>query len=132
MYNLLNYFKGVKMKRIVMLWVLCVSFMFAELNLQTASKDELMGIKGIGEKKAEQIIEYRKTNKINTPDDLKNIKGFGDSIVSNVKNNETITQDKANKKSDDLKNEKKKELEDKKENINKNIQEKKEQVLLKK
>lgn len=120
------------MKKIVMLLVLCVSFMFAELNLQTASKDELMGIKGIGEKKAEQIIEYRKTNKINTPDDLKNIKGFGDSIVSNVKNNETITQDKANKKSDDLKNEKKKELEDKKENINKNIQEKKEQVLLKK
>ena len=73
------------MKKIVALLILGVSFMFAALNLQTATKEELMGIKGIGDKKAEQILEYRKTNKINSPEDLKNIKGFGDSIVSNIK-----------------------------------------------
>ena len=45
-----------------------------------------MGIKGIGEKKAEQIILNRKENKINSPEDLKKIKGIGDSIVKIIKN----------------------------------------------
>ena len=57
-----------------------------------------MGIKGIGEKKAEQIIEYRKSNKINNPEDLKNVKGIGDSIVNNVKNNVSATTEKKEEK----------------------------------
>ena len=69
------------MKKIVALLMLCGTFLFAEINLQTASKEELMSVKGIGDKKADQIIEYRKTNTITKADDLKNIKGFGDSIV---------------------------------------------------
>ncbi|MDZ7818868.1 MAG: helix-hairpin-helix domain-containing protein [Aliarcobacter sp.] len=97
------------MKKIVALLMLCVSFMFAALNLQTATKEELMAIKGIGDKKADQIIEYRKTNKINSAEDLRNIKGFGDSIVSNVEKENGITKEKVNKKSDDMKKEMKKE-----------------------
>ena len=89
------------MKKIVALLMLSVSFMLAAINLQTATKEELMGIKGIGDKKADQIIEYRKTNKINSPEDLKNIKGFGNSIVSNI--------EKVSKKSDNMKKEMKKE-----------------------
>lgn len=73
------------MRKLVGMLLLLGGFLFASINLQTATKDELMAIKGIGEKKAELIIEYRKKNKINTPDDLKNIKGFGDSIVNNIK-----------------------------------------------
>ncbi|WP_418185070.1 ComEA family DNA-binding protein [Aliarcobacter vitoriensis] len=73
------------MKKFMVLLMLCSSFLFA-INLQTASKEELMGIKGIGEKKAEQILEYRKVNSIKSPEDLRNIKGFGDSIINNVKN----------------------------------------------
>lgn len=72
------------MKKIVALLMLCASFAFASINLQTATKDELMSIKGVGDKKADQIIEYRKTNKIKSAEDLKNIKGFGNSIVSNI------------------------------------------------
>jgi competence protein ComEA len=98
------------MKKIVALLMLCCSFLFAQINLQTASKEELMGIKGIGEKKAEQIIEYRKTNTINNPEDLKNIKGFGDSIVGNVKESNLDSKEKMNKKVEDKKEEKKKEL----------------------
>ena len=88
------------MKKIVALLFLGVSFMFAALNLQTATKEELMGIKGIGDKKAEQIIEYRKTNKINSPEDLKNIKGFGDSIVSNIEKENGTEKEKVSKKED--------------------------------
>ena len=74
--------------RILAFLIFCVSLVFANpINLQTASKDELMSVKGIGAKKADQIIEYRKTNKITNPEDLKNIKGFGDNIVTNVKEN---------------------------------------------
>ncbi len=98
------------MKKIVALLMLCGSFLFAEINLQTASKEELMGIKGIGEKKAEQIIEYRKTNTINKADDLKNIKGIGDSIVGNVKEANSVSKEDINKKTESMKDEKKKEL----------------------
>ena len=98
------------MKKIVALLMLCVSFLFAEINLQTASKEELMGVKGIGEKKAEQIIEYRKTNTIKNPEDLKNIKGFGDSIVGNVKNTNSTVKEDLTKNVTTVKEDKKKEL----------------------
>lgn len=97
------------MKKIVALLMLSVSFMLAAINLQTATKEELMGIKGIGDKKADQIIEYRKTNKINSPEDLKNIKGFGNSIVSNIEKANETTKEKVSKKSDNIKKEMKKE-----------------------
>ena len=93
------------MKKLVLLLGLSASFLFAQINLQTASKEELMAIKGIGDKKADQIIEYRKTNTISNPDDLKNIKGFGDSIVGEVKKENSV-----DKKVEAIKDEKKKEL----------------------
>ena len=93
------------MKKLMVLLGLSASLLFAQINLQTASKDELMAIKGIGPKKAEQIIEYRKTNTISNPDDLKNIKGFGDSIVGEVKKENSV-----DKKVEAIKDEKKKEL----------------------
>ena len=49
------------------------------------------------------------TNKINSAEDLRNIKGFGDSIISNVEKENGITKEKVNKKSDDMKKEMKKE-----------------------
>jgi len=73
------------MKKIIAMLVLCSSFVLA-INLQTATKEELMNIKGIGEKKAEQILEYRKINSIKSLEDLRNIKGFGDSIINNIRN----------------------------------------------
>lgn len=86
------------MKKLVLLLGLCASFLFAEINLQTASREELIAIKGIGPKKADQIIEYRKTNKITSAEDLKKIKGFGNSVVNNVKNADATSKDSANKK----------------------------------
>ena len=64
---------------------LSVSFLFSAINVQTASKKDLMCIKGIGDKKAEAILKYRKSNKLKSADDLINIKGFGKGIVANVK-----------------------------------------------
>lgn len=98
------------MKKLVVLLGLSTSLLFAQINLQTASKEELMSIKGIGDKKAEQIIEYRKTNTISNPDDLKNIKGFGDSIVGEVKKENNASKEGVDKKVEAIKDEKKNEL----------------------
>jgi len=68
------------------LLLLCLSVVVAfAINLQTASKADLMEYKGIGEKKADAIVKYRKTHKLKKAEDLRGIKGFGDSIVNNVK-----------------------------------------------
>ena len=62
-----------------------VSLLFSAINVQTASKKELMCIKGVGEKKAEALLTYRKSHKLESVDDLLEIKGFGKVLVSNVK-----------------------------------------------
>ena len=74
------------MKKILFFMALSVSFLFSAINVQTASKDELMCIKGIGDKKANAIIKYRKTNKLKSIEDLINVKGLGKVLVQNVKN----------------------------------------------
>lgn len=104
------------MKKILAILALGSSLLFGAINLQTASKEELMSIKGIGEKKADQIIEYRKTNKISKPEDLKNIKGFGDNVVGNVQNDVNV-KDKASKKIDEIKEKPSKQLTKEKDNL---------------
>jgi len=74
------------MKKILFFMVISISFLFS-INVQTASKDELMCIKGIGDKKADAILTYRKSTKLKSAEDLSEIKGFGKVLVSNVKNN---------------------------------------------
>ena len=50
------------MKKIVALFMLSCSFLFAQINLQTATKDELMGIKEMGEKKIDKFINIAYNN----------------------------------------------------------------------
>ena len=71
------------MKKILFMLAVTLSFLSA-LNVQKASKDELMCIKGIGEKKANAVIKYRKSHKLKSADDLLEIKGFGKALVKNV------------------------------------------------
>jgi len=44
-----------------------------------------MEIKGMGLVKAERIIKFRKNNKIDNLNDLKKIKGFGPSLIVEIK-----------------------------------------------
>jgi comEA protein len=49
------------------------------INLNTASRIELMKISGIGEKTADNIFSYREKNgKFRIIDELRNVKGIGD------------------------------------------------------
>lgn len=48
------------------------------VNLNTASKTRLMTIPGIGEATADRILQYRSHTPFSRPDDLMNIKGIGE------------------------------------------------------
>jgi len=54
-------------------------------QVKEASQDGLGCIKGVGAKKLQRIIDYKKNNPINTIDDLLNIKGIGKIILKNIK-----------------------------------------------
>jgi len=101
------------MKKILVMLTLTASFL-AAINVQDASKKELMCIKGIGDKKANAVIIYRKSNILKSADDLFEIKGFGKVLVKNVKNDilsKACGAKKSKIKADKKKNIKKEELE---------------------
>ncbi len=55
------------------------------ININTADKDELMELDGIGEKLAERIIEYRSENgDFESASDITRVSGIGDGIFSKI------------------------------------------------
>jgi len=82
------------MKRI--LFIMLSMFVFsgmamAAVNLNTATKDQLQSVDGIGPKKADAIIAYRKKNgSFKSVDDLKNVAGFGEKSVANIRSEVTV------------------------------------------
>jgi len=82
------------MKKLLM--VLIAFFAFsgmatAAINLNSASKAELETVKGIGPQKAEAILDYRKKNgPFKKVDDLRNVSGFGDKSVENMRSELTV------------------------------------------
>lgn len=60
------------------------------VNINTASKDELMTLSGIGESKADSIIEYRNTSSFKTIEEIKNVSGIGDALYNKIKDNITV------------------------------------------
>ena len=57
-----------------------------KVNINTATVEELKTLKGVGEKKAEAIIEYRKKNgSFKTKEDLMKVRGIGKKLFESFK-----------------------------------------------
>lgn len=61
------------------------------ININTASKEELLNLNGVGESKAKSIIEYRDKNGLfESIEDIKNVSGIGDSLFEKIKDQITV------------------------------------------
>ena len=61
--------------------LLSVSILFAVVDINSASKEELKTLKGVGVKKAEKIISYRKTHCFKSLSDVMSVKGIGPKFI---------------------------------------------------
>lgn len=56
-----------------------------KVNINTASKEELIGLNGIGEVLADRIIEYREANSgYKDARELTNVKGIGEKLLEKL------------------------------------------------
>ena len=77
------------MKRLFLVLVMLVAFSgvaVAAVNINTATKEELTSIKGVGEKRAQDIIDYRtKNGPFKTVDDLEKVPGVGPGLMKRIR-----------------------------------------------
>jgi len=74
------------MRNLLILFFLFCSFLFAQVDINSASKKELMGLKGIGEVKAEAIIAYRNAHGgFKSVDEIVNVTGIGQKTLEDIK-----------------------------------------------
>jgi len=78
--------------KILFLIALSISLLFGAVDINNASKNELMTLKGIGSKKADAIIKYRDTKCFQKIDDLEKIKGIGPKFIQSNKKNIIINK----------------------------------------
>jgi len=62
-----------------------------KININTANVEAFQMVKGLGEKKAQAIITYRDNNgSFKSVEDLENVSGIGEKLVSKLKNQLTV------------------------------------------
>ena len=62
-----------------------------KVNINTANKEKLETLPGIGETNAKKIIDYREENgKFKSIEDIKNVSGIGDAKFNSLKDKITV------------------------------------------
>ena len=81
------------MKRLslALAFALCSGAALAAINLNTATKDELVALPGIGPAKAQAILDYRTAHgSFKSVDEVKDVKGIGAKRFEKIKGELTI------------------------------------------
>jgi|SRR5690349_16446690 competence protein ComEA len=89
-----THYEGVIMFRCLLAIALAIASQWASaaLNLNTASKEELVALSGIGPAKAQAIIDYRvQHGGFKTVDELKDVKGIGARRFEKLKSELTVS-----------------------------------------
>jgi competence protein ComEA len=63
----------------------------AEVNLNTATQEELVSLPGIGPAKAKAIIDYRTAHPFKSVDEVKNVRGISDHLYESLKDKVTVS-----------------------------------------
>ena len=81
-----------KLLVILALWFVFAGAALAAVNINTATKEELTTLKGIGEKKAQAIIDYRKKHgDFKSVDDLEKVEGIGPGTMKQIRAQLSVT-----------------------------------------
>jgi competence protein ComEA len=81
------------MKRLALLLALalCSATAFAAINLNTATKEELVALPGIGPAKAQAILDYRSSHgQFKSIEEVKDVKGIGAKRFEKLKGDLTV------------------------------------------
>ena len=83
------------MKKLLLVWVIWFAICgvaLAAVNINTATKEELTSLKGIGDKRAQDIIDYRtKNGPFKSVDDLEKVPGIGPGTMKQIRSELTTT-----------------------------------------
>jgi len=82
------------MKKLILTLIMCLALAgtaAAVVNVNTATKEELTTIKGIGDKRAQEIIDYRKKNgDFKSVDELEKVPGIGPGTMKQIRSQVTV------------------------------------------
>lgn len=70
--------------------VACLNTNTEQININTATTEQLMTLSGIGKSKALSIIKYRELTPFHSITDITKVKGIGTSIYAKIKDNITV------------------------------------------
>jgi competence protein ComEA len=74
------------------MWFALSGVALAVVNINTATKEELTTLKGVGDKRAQEIIDYRKKNgNFKSIDELEKVPGIGPGLMKQIRSNVTVT-----------------------------------------
>jgi competence protein ComEA len=73
--------------KILAVILLGVTLLFGAVDINKASKSELMSLKGVGSKRADAIIEHRKTKCFKSVAGLTHVKGIGPKFIEKNRKN---------------------------------------------
>ena len=83
------------MRKLILTLIMCLALAgtaAAVVNINTATKEELTTIKGIGDKRAQEIIDYRKKNgDFKSVDELEKVPGIGPGTMKQIRSQITVS-----------------------------------------